>query len=108
MRQRRPASAALTAIAATRPADRWTQLLARTPKRELAHRRAQLMTSLSLLDLTPRGAGTCQRGTSRSSPGSWCRPQAVPCAFVLGAVPVGFTSSLSIISNNSSLPLWRR
>jgi len=35
MRQRRPASTALRAIADARPADRWTQMLARTPKRGL-------------------------------------------------------------------------
>jgi hypothetical protein len=34
MRQRRPASAALTAISGRRPADRCTQMLARTPKRD--------------------------------------------------------------------------
>jgi hypothetical protein len=34
MRQRRPASAALTVVAGTRPAGRCTQMLARTPKRD--------------------------------------------------------------------------
>jgi hypothetical protein len=34
MRQRRPASAALTVVAGTRPAVRCTQMLARTPKRD--------------------------------------------------------------------------